>query len=130
MAVPPLEEELAALESWLDMAEQQLYKGSVPPSPLLYTPTTPCHPHNPLSPPPPSPQHLPRVSQVEAASGSLLAAELVEVVGRLREEYRSRGFMKRRVQEGMEEWRAARPYASALYFTLREKNNTVMNFLR
>ena len=67
---------------------------------------------------------------MEAASGSLLAPELVEVVGRLREEYRSLGFMKRRVQEGMEDWRAARPYASAIYFTLREKNNTVMNFLR
>ena len=51
-------------------------------------------------------------------------------MGRLKVEYKEKGFMKRRVQEGMEEWKAARPYASAAFFTLREKNNTVMNFLR
>jgi len=67
---------------------------------------------------------------VEASTGDLLDEELVSLVGRLKMEYKEKGFMKRRVQEGMEEWKAARPYASAVYFTLREKNNTVMNFLR
>jgi len=71
-----------------------------------------------------------RVAQVEASTGDLLDDELVGLVARLKIEYKEKGFMKRRVQEGMEEWRAARPYASAVYFTLREKNNTVMNFLR
>ena len=74
--------------------------------------------------------HLTRVAQVEASTGDLLDEELVSLVGRLKMEYKEKGFMKRRVQEGMEEWKAARPYASAVYFTLREKNNTVMNFLR
>jgi len=97
MAVPPLCEELVALEEWLDTAEQQLFA---------------------------------RVTQVESTTGDLLDSELVILVGRLKVEYKEKGFMKRRVQEGMEEWKAARPYASAVFFTLREKNNTVMNFLR
>jgi len=97
MAVPPLCEELVALEEWLDIAEQQLFA---------------------------------RVTQVESTTGDLLDSELVILVGRLKVEYKEKGFMKRRVQEGMEEWKAARPYASAVFFTLREKNNTVMNFLR
>ena len=67
---------------------------------------------------------------MEASTGDLLDEELVGLVVRLKLEYKEKGFMKRRVQEGMEEWKAARPYASAVYFTLREKNNTVMNFLR
>jgi len=97
MAVPPLCEELVALEEWLDLAEQQLFA---------------------------------QVTQVESTTGDLLDSELVILVGRLKVEYKEKGFMKRRVQEGMEEWKAARPYASAVFFTLREKNNTVMNFLR
>ena len=74
--------------------------------------------------------HFTRVAQVEASTGDLLDEELVSLVARLKMEYKEKGFMKRRVQEGMEEWKAARPYASAVFFTLREKNNTVMNFLR
>ena len=74
--------------------------------------------------------HFSRVTQVESTTGDLLDSELVILVGRLKVEYKEKGFMKRRVQEGMDEWKAARPYASAVFFTLREKNNTVMNFLR
>jgi hypothetical protein len=96
MAVPPLGEEMAALEAWLDAAEQQLYT---------------------------------RVSQAEGA-GDLLAGDLVTLLAGLKEDFAARGFMKRRVQEGMETWKAQRPYASAVFGTVREKNNTVMNFIR
>ena len=103
---------MAALELWLDQAEEQLYARLVLISRNIFSLLF-C-----------------RVAQVEASTGDLLDDELVGVVGRLKVEYKEKGFMKRRVQEGMEEWKAARPYASAVYFTLREKNNTVMNFLR
>ena len=97
MSVPPLEQELSALEDWLDSTEEQLYD---------------------------------LVSTVEARGGNLLDEQLVQFLTRLKGEYTERGFLKRRVQEGMEDWKALRPYAGAVYATLREKNNTVMNFVR
>merc|ERR1719357_1466800 len=44
-------------------------------------------------------------------------------------EYEVKGFMKKRVQEAMEFTPAKRPFTTAKFGTLREKNNTLMNLL-
>ena len=41
----------------------------------------------------------------------------------------STGFLARRVQEQMDRTKAARPFNSSVFGTLREKNNTIMNFV-
>ena len=40
------------------------------------------------------------------------------------------GFLKKRIQEGMNKRKAERPFSSAIFETLREKHNTVMNFIK
>ena len=62
-------------------------------------------------------------------SSVILSDEFIELVERLKKDYDNKGFMKRRVQEAMETTKARKPFTSAKFGTLREKNNTLMNFL-
>merc|ERR1711872_48442 len=62
-------------------------------------------------------------------SSVILSDEFIELVERLKIDYEDKGFMRRRVQEAMEYALARKPFTSAKFGTLREKNNTLMNFL-
>ena len=62
-------------------------------------------------------------------SSVILSDEFIELVQNVKDDYEAKGFMKRRVQEAMETVMAVKPFTSAKFGTLREKNNTLMNFL-
>ena len=62
-------------------------------------------------------------------SSVILSDEFTELVQKHKDDYEARGFMKRRVQEAMDIALAVKPFTSAKFGTLREKNNTLMNFL-
>ena len=62
-------------------------------------------------------------------SSVILSDEFIDLVENVKKEYEDKGFMKRRVQEAMETALAVKPFTSAKFGTLREKNNTLMNFI-
>merc|ERR1711915_166032 len=59
----------------------------------------------------------------------ILSDEFIELVQNIKSEYEVNGFMKRRVQEAMDTFQAVKPFTSARFGTLREKNNTFMNLI-
>ena len=59
----------------------------------------------------------------------IFTEEFVDLVQKQKAEYEVKGFMKKRVQDAMESTPARRPFTTAKFGTLREKNNTLMNLL-
>ena len=91
-------EEMEALEVWIDETEEQLYNRA-------------------------------NVAR-RRRSSIILSDEFVDLVEGIKKDYEMKGFLKRRVQEEMDKTKAARPFTSAVFGTLREKNNTIMNFIK
>ena len=61
-------------------------------------------------------------------SSFILSQACMDTVATILQQYHTRGFKKRRIQDGMEEAEAARPFEGMKFGTLREKHNIFMNF--
>merc|ERR1719153_593031 len=59
----------------------------------------------------------------------IFTEEFVDLVQKQKADYEVKGFMKKRVQDAMDLTPAKKPFTTAKFGTLREKNNTLMNLL-